>query len=111
MTAIIGSALLLVFGFYALKLLASFRKGVLEKGWKEVTVGAIFLVLAQFLIIVSGFGAPSLVSPLNISVQAMRFVGIVLLILGFRAHYQVWRLDSKNIVARTESNEQLEWKN
>ena len=109
-TSIIGSVLLLVFGFYALKLLASFRKGVLETGWKEVTVGAIFLVLAQFLIIGSGFGAASLVYSLNISVFAMRFVGIVLLTLGFRAHYQVWRLDTKNIVTRTGSNEPLELK-
>lgn len=110
-TSIGGVIILSIFGFYALKILSSFRKGVLETGWKQVTVGAIFLMLAQFFIIGSGFGSTSMETIFNLSVFAMRFVGVVLLILGFRAHYQVWRLDNKNISAKTESSEPIEWQN
>ena len=110
-TAISGVVILSVFGYYAIKLLASFKKGVLESGWKQVTFGTIFLVLAQFLMVGAGFCSSNMESVFSVSVLAVRFVGIVLLILGFRAHYQVWRLDNKNIGSRNQSNEPLEWQN
>jgi hypothetical protein len=36
----------------------------------------------------------------------LRFIGIILLILGFRAQYKVWRPDSKELSPAIESNVQ-----
>ncbi len=36
---VIGIVVLSTFGYYALKLMTSFRKGMLERGWRLVTFG------------------------------------------------------------------------
>jgi protein-S-isoprenylcysteine O-methyltransferase Ste14 len=105
---IIGFVVLSAFGFYAAKLLASFRTGMLEKGWKQVTVGAIVLVLAQFFFLGSGISSPSMVSLLDGVGTLMRLIGVVFLTIGLRTHYQVWRLDNKDLTRATASQESIE---
>ncbi|MGH2638590.1 MAG: hypothetical protein ACRDF4_04825 [Rhabdochlamydiaceae bacterium] len=100
---ITGLVILSGFGFYAARLLASFRTGMLQKGWKQVTVGAVFLVSAQFSFLASGIGYSGLVSLLGDVGTLMRFIGVVFLTIGLRAHYQVWRLDNKELVTPTVS--------
>ena len=94
---IIGIVVLSIFGFYAIRLLSTFRNGMLEKGWKYVTEGAIILGLGQIPYLLSWIGSASLFSLLNDVGMLMRFVGMIFLILGFRAQYQVWRLDNKDL--------------
>ncbi|MDG6997357.1 MAG: hypothetical protein JRN52_15680 [Nitrososphaerota archaeon] len=107
-TYVVGMAIVVAFGFYAMKLLASFREGMLEKGWKQVAVGAILLILSQFLFLVSGIGFSNVESVFNTFGTLTRFFGMVFIILGMRAHYQVWRLDNKELEVTTESGKPLE---
>ena len=104
---ITGVVVLSAFGFYAAKLLGSFRTGMLEKGWKQVTFGAIVLVLAQFFFLGSGIGTSGLMSLLIDVGTLMRLIGIVFVTLGLRTHYQIWRLDNKDLTT-TASSEPLE---
>src|SRR5579864_1988660 len=94
---IVGVLLLSIFGFYAVRLLSTFRNGMLEKGWKYVTEGALILGLAQIPFLLSGVGTSSLFTLLDDTGMLIRLIGMVFLILGFRAQYQVWRLDNKDL--------------
>lgn len=91
---LIGVVLLSVFGFYAFMLLATFRKGLLENGWRNVTRGAIILALAQIPLLASRFTFETFLGYVG---DFIRFVGIVFLILGVRAQYKVWKLDEKEL--------------
>jgi len=100
---ILGVVVLSIFGFYAVRLLSTFRNGMLEKGWKYVTEGAIILALAQIPFLVARIGSPSFVSLLDDAGDILRLIGMIFLILGFRAQYQVWRLDKKDLSPPIES--------
>ncbi|MGI0078587.1 MAG: hypothetical protein ACRECH_03090 [Nitrososphaerales archaeon] len=104
---IAGLVVLSAFGFYAIRLVASFRTGLLAESWEQVTVGAIFLISAQIPFLASGigsFGGESLLTGLG---TLMRFVGVLFLVIGLRAQSRVWRLE-KNLVDSTGSSEPIE---
>lgn len=90
-----GILVLLIFVFYASRMLASFRKGMLERGWKFVTTGAILLVAAQIPIVLGSVSTGVLASILVNIANFGRFGAILLLTLGFRDQYQIWRVDGK----------------
>jgi hypothetical protein len=94
---VIGIVVLSTFGYYALKLMTSFRKGMLERGWRLVTFGAIILALAQIPFLISLASPSLLMSTLRTVGNLSRFLGIVLLTLGFRDQYKIWRIDKKEI--------------
>ncbi len=101
---IAGLVVVSTFGFYALRLLANFRQGMLEKGWKQVAAGALALISAQFLFLVSLMGSSGWAGALNDIGEAMRFIAMIFLILGLRAHYLVWRVDKRVIAPVERSN-------
>ena len=104
---IVGAATLFIFGYYAVRLVGSFRSGILAKGWKYVTFGATLLALAQIpFFALSIYSAQSFLGTLG---MGMRFVAIIFLTLGLRAHYEVWRLDNKHLAPpRVESADEQE---
>jgi hypothetical protein len=105
---IVGVILLGIFGFYAVRLLRSFKSGILENGWKKVTIGAIFLVLGQFPHLAAQISSTSLALYFEYPEMLLRLLGIVFLILGFRAQYQVWRVDNKNLSSTLEPSNPIE---
>ncbi len=90
-----GVAVLSTFGYYAVRLLASFRKGMLERGWRMVVFGAILLAIAQIPFLAAALTSGNLSSTLGYVGDLFRFAGMISLILGFRAQYQIWRVDRK----------------
>jgi hypothetical protein len=92
-----GIVLLTIFGYYSVRLLTSLRKGILEKGWRRVSLGAIFLLIGQIPFIASGIGPANYFAIFSYSETALRFIGIVFLTLGFKAQYEVWRPDKKDL--------------
>ncbi len=79
-------------GFYSIRILKSFRGGVLSKGWKYISIAVPFLIFGQLM---SGLGnSQSLVMTQQ---EILRVVGIslsaiggLLIVVGFRAQYQAW---------------------
>jgi len=100
---ILGVVVLSIFGFYAVRLLSSFKRGMLEKGWKNVTQGAIILVLAQIPFLLAGITPSTLSSILIGAGDLLRLIGIIFLIVGFRAQYQIWRVDNKDLSPMIET--------
>lgn len=88
-----GLVVMSAFAFYALKILANFRSGMLERGWKDVALGAVFLISAQLLLLISQIGAAGLTNSLDLAASLLRFLAMIFLILGLREHYLVWRVD------------------
>jgi hypothetical protein len=103
-----GVAVLSAFGYYAVRLLASFRKGMLERGWRLVVFGAILLGIAQIPFLVAAVTLGNLSSMLDDAGEAFRFIGMIFLILGFRAQYQIWRVDRKSPPTTRGSGETIE---
>lgn len=104
---LIGTMLLSALGYYVFRLLSSFRKGMLERGWKLVTYGAIVLALAQIPFIIGSLGSPNVSNIYTIAGNFLRVAGVFLLILGFRNQYQVWRLDDKKDAKKEFSTENV----
>ena len=103
-----GIVVLSIFGYYAVRLLSSFRKGMLERGWKLTVYGAIFLGVAQIPFIASALSSGNLSIFIGYVGNAFRFFGILFLILGFRAQYQIWKVDKKSPTQSWESHGTIE---
>jgi hypothetical protein len=69
-----GVIVLSIFGFYAVRLLSTYRKGMLEKGWRTVTEGAIILTLGQIPFLASRIGPPAITSVLDDTGTLIRFM-------------------------------------
>ncbi|MDA4131129.1 MAG: hypothetical protein OK457_10190, partial [Thaumarchaeota archaeon] len=85
---IVGVIVLTFFGFYSVKLLTSFRKGILELGWRRVSTGAIFLILGQFPFLLSGIVSAEQATSLQYVGNLFRFIGIIFIALGFKTQYE-----------------------
>jgi hypothetical protein len=79
-------------GYYSMRILRSFRGGVLSKGWTFVSVAVPFLIFGQ---LVNGFGSSQ--SLTMVSQETLRVIGAslsaiggLLIVLGFRAQYKAW---------------------
>jgi hypothetical protein len=97
---VIGFAVLCAFGFYGLKLVSSFRTGILANSWKYVTVGALFLIFGQIPFLLAGVGSVQ-DSTLALFGSLMRGVGIIALTLGLRIQCQVWRNENRQMAPRS----------
>jgi hypothetical protein len=96
--AIAGLISLSAFGFFALRLLSSFRTGILAKSWRHISVGAIFLILAQLPLIAASLGSSGEESSLLIITGTlMRFLGVVFLTIGLRSQCKVWWSENKHL--------------
>jgi hypothetical protein len=102
---IVGFTALLIFVFYAVRLLRSFRKGLLERGWKWVSAGAFLLAAAELPFLTTQVMGPYVASLLSDAGMLMRFSGLVCLILGFKAQYEIWRVDNKKSSSVPELSE------
>lgn len=100
--------MLFIFVYYAVRLLSSFRKGILEAGWRKVTIGALILVIAQLPILASWVSAPGPMLVLEIIGMSLRLIGVIFLILGFRAQYEIWRTDKKKVAPEIRKGRDIE---
>ncbi len=107
-TQIAGVLILSALLFYALRLLESFKTGMIAKSWKQMTAGAIFLILAQFVFLANdaGFlGEPSILVTLG---TVLRFCGVVFIIIGLRSQSRVWRGQVENFKTSNRTAEPIE---
>lgn len=84
-------------GFYATKNLRGFKGGLLSKGWKFISIAVFFFIAGQ-LFLDSGAGEAirglQSIAQYNIELgSVMETLGGLLLVLGFRAQNNVWKLD------------------
>jgi hypothetical protein len=89
-------------GYYATRMIFYMRKGRMERAWKYLTSGAIFIIVGSVFFsitdIVPAYGTAYLISD-NLGTGIMSG-GFILLLLGFRSLYRVWTL--KDLVKERE---------
>jgi hypothetical protein len=92
--------LLLFLLYYAIRLLTSFRRGMLEQGWNFLSEGIIIIVGGEIILALSNyFPLTGYLFPVGLSVDA---VGVLFAMMGFRSHYHIWRVDDKRLSSETE---------
>ncbi|HXQ91638.1 MAG TPA: hypothetical protein VN739_01435 [Nitrososphaerales archaeon] len=84
------SVMLIALLFYALRILTSFKKGMLERGWKLLSQGIVILVVGELIISLSNYqSAGGYLFQLGIGVDA---IGVGLAVFGFKSHHDIWRM-------------------
>jgi hypothetical protein len=83
---------LVVLAYYALRIFIHMRLGRLERGWRLITEGIIFISSGFFFVAVDhALPRNSLLYFYIDSVGAvLSLVGIVLMLFGLHSHYDVW---------------------
>ena len=86
----IMSFLLIGLLFYAMKILTSFKKGILEHGWKLLSQGIIILVAGELVLDLSNsFPLGGYLFQLGLGIDA---IGVCFAVLGFKSHYDIWSM-------------------
>lgn len=98
------SFLLIALLYYALRILTSFKKGLLERGWRILSVGIILLVAGVLIMTLSNYiTVGGYLYQLGIGINA---IGVCLAVMGFKSHYDVWAIgkeDNSKVAPKIES--------
>jgi hypothetical protein len=83
---------LIVLAYYALRIFVHMRLGRLEKGWRRVTQGIVFMSSGFFFVAVDHSlpRASSLYFDIDSVGAVLSLIGIVLMLIGLHSHYVVW---------------------
>lgn len=96
--------LLVILLFYAVSILATFRKGMLERGWKYLSVGLIILVGGDVVLTLSNYyTSGGVLYELGLAIDA---AGVVFAILGFKSHRDIWASGNKEEEAKSREQAQ-----
>jgi hypothetical protein len=87
-TLVFGTiAIWIAMGYYSIRLMRSFRGGILSNGWKYICIAVPFLVFGQLTTGLGGSGANSILMVFGASLSA---IGGLMIVIGFRAQYGAW---------------------
>ena len=81
--------------YYVLEVLTTFRKGLLEEGWKYLSQGSLVAIIGQILVTISIY------KPLDGYLfqigTGIDIFGAYLFVKGFKSHHDVWHGEDKRI--------------
>ena len=86
-------AVWILMGYYSVKILRSFKGGVLSRGWRYVCIAVPFLVFGQ---LITGLGSSSSITllregaVLKVLGDSLSAIGGLFMVLGFRTEYKSW---------------------
>ncbi|MCL5067254.1 MAG: hypothetical protein M1368_02730, partial [Thaumarchaeota archaeon] len=85
-------SLWILMGFYSIRILRSFRGGVLSKGWRYISIAVPFLILGQLF---TGMGESSTIALLEDQIlraagASFSAIGGLMIIIGLRAEHNAW---------------------
>ncbi|MDA4130485.1 MAG: hypothetical protein OK457_06915 [Thaumarchaeota archaeon] len=89
-------------GYYAYRLIASLKDGLLEKGWKQIVLASIFFLMGQFIWVPTDFAGGIYPYYTLQLADGLDMLAAIFLLLGLKYHFEVWRLD-KGIGKKTSS--------
>lgn len=80
-------------GVYGARMLYLMRFGYLEKSWRLISIGSIFLAagVCTFGLVAADSSLPSMLVVFNLGGVAM-ITGGILLMLGFRVQYKIFKI-------------------
>ena len=106
-TVIFGTiAIWALMGFYSVRILRSFRGGVLSKGWKYICIAVPFLILGKLLTGIGGASSLALTEQMLLKVlgTSLSAIGGLMIVIGFRNQYNAWNPKELKVAAATPAN-------
>ena len=74
--------------YYVLEVLTTFRKGMLEPGWKSLALGSLVAIIGQLLVTLSIYKPfDGYLFQLGTGID---IIGAYLFVKGFKSHHDVW---------------------
>lgn len=86
---VVSSAIALGMAYYAVLLLLLMRKGILEKGWRYTSAGAVLLALS--IAVGAVLQAGILPEEGILSMLVLLSIGVVYILIGLRVQYLIWK--------------------
>jgi hypothetical protein len=79
-------------GFYSVRILRSFRGGVLSKGWKYICIAVPFLIFGQVSTGIGGSDSLAIMEQAAFKVlgTSLSAIGGLMIVIGFRIQYKAW---------------------
>jgi hypothetical protein len=94
--SVVTIGVFIALGFYATKNLRGFKGGLLSKGWRFISIAVFFIAGQLFLDSGAGQALRGLQSIAQYNIElgsVMETLGGLLLVLGFRAQNNVWKIE------------------
>ena len=92
-TLVFGTiAIWILMGYYSVRILRSFKGGILSKGWKYICIAVPFLIFGQ---LATGLGASASLASIQQELfrtagASLSLIGGLLIVVGFRTEYRAW---------------------
>ena len=96
--------------YYSMRMLWSMQRGLLEKSWKYLTMGAVIASFGVVIELVSNITLPDATLAYTFSNYigvGITATGTVLFLLGFRSHSNVWSPKGLKIEDSKKTEEKL----
>jgi hypothetical protein len=97
--------------FYAIKLLRTMRRGLLEKGWRLTVFAAFCLICGIFGLDVSLAGSNLhniVLEIIGYSGAVLQAIGAITIAYGFKSQYDVWNPNEMKTAQKTNAPSQLQ---
>jgi hypothetical protein len=105
-TSVVGLFLILGIAYYSVRLLRTFRTGILEKSWRAIAISGLFLTSAQIAYFLQALEANAMI--LIDAGIIFDILGSLFLLAGLRTHLKTWLLGNAATTAYEEkSREQI----
>src|SRR5271166_3586660 len=92
-TLVFGTiAVWILMGYYSIRILRSFKGGLLSSGWKYICIAVPFLIFGQLMTSTSGSDSITLAQEQILMTlgASLSLIGGILIVFGFRSQYRVW---------------------
>lgn len=93
-TSLLGFAVILGVAYYAIRLLKTFRRGLLEKGWQSIAISGLLLTGAQVAYFLQSM-FPAAGTQLIDAGILLDVLGSIFLLFGLRSHFNSWHIQTK----------------
>jgi hypothetical protein len=90
-TLVFGTiAIWILMGYYSVRILRSFKGGILSKGWKFICIAVPFLIFGQ---LATGLGTNNSLASIQQEIfrtlgGSLSLIGGIMIVVGFRAEYR-----------------------
>jgi hypothetical protein len=92
-TLVFGTiAIWILMGYYSVRILRSFKGGVLSRGWKYICIAVPFLIFGQLATSMGSSGSVALIQDqiFRVAGASLSLLGGIMIVIGFRTEYRAW---------------------
>ena len=91
-TLVFGTiAIWILMGYYSIRILKSFKGGLLGKGWRFISIAVPFLVFGQLATSMGGSSSVVLQEQiLKVIGASLSAIGGLMIVIGFRSQFKLW---------------------